>query len=275
MGNEISFPNMGIDLGVINPTAFSVFGHRIMWYGIIIALGFAIALAYCSQKSDRFGISKNDLSDMLMWATPIAIIGARTYYVIFNFHLYKDDLPSVFKIWQGGIAIYGAVIAGGLTLWIFCRSKKISTLDMLDLCCLGLLIGQFVGRWGNFVNAEAYGSLCDLPWGMSINGHATVHPTFIYESLWNLAGFLALHFYSKRRKFSGELFFLYITWYGLGRFWIEGLRSDSLYLFGTGLRVSQCVAGASVIVGVVLLVCGYVKLRKKSAENASGKAISQ
>lgn len=262
MGNTISFPNLGIYLGTIKPTAFYISGHPIMWYGIIIAVGFLLGTMYSSKKAPRFGISPDSLLDMLIIAAPVSIIFARLYYVIFNFEAYSSDLLKIFRVWEGGIAIYGAIIGGLVVLVVFCKIKSIRTFDMLDTCSLGLMIGQFIGRWGNFVNAEAYGSETFLPWAMSINNMPGVHPTFLYESLWNFTGFIALHFYSKHRKFSGEIFWLYVCWYGLGRFLIEGLRSDSLYIWGTNLRISQCIALISLILGLIVLIYKYLTLKK-------------
>ncbi len=264
--NPIEFPGLGLTFH-IQRVAFELFGRSIYWYGIIIACGFLLAAVFCSRQAHQFGIKRDHLLDMLLFALPIGIICARIYYVVFNAQLYfNEDGKFVWKdavaIWDGGIAIYGGIIGGVLTCLIFCRIRKIPFLAMADLAVLGLLIGQCIGRWGNFVNQEAFGGPCTLPWrmGLNINGqYMTVHPTFLYESLWNAVGFCLLFFpIRKLRTFDGELFLSYLLWYGLGRFWIEGLRTDSLYLFQTGIRVSQLVALLSVAAAAVLLIRNLV-----------------
>lgn len=258
----ITFPGLGLSFS-IQRVAFQVFGKDIYWYGIIIAVGFLLAAVFCSRRAKSFGLRQEDFLDMLLCALPIGIICARIYYVIFYLSLYQDEQGrflwrQAIAIWDGGIAIYGGIIGGVLTCLVVCNVKKLPFLAMADLSVLGLLIGQCLGRWGNFVNQEAYGGLCDLPWrmGLTVNGaYITVHPTFLYESLWNLVGFCLLAFVLQRlRTFDGELFLCYLGWYGLGRFWIEGLRTDSLYLFNTGIRVSQLVALLSVLVSAALLI---------------------
>lgn len=264
--NPIEFPGLGLTFH-IQRVAFELFGRSIYWYGIIIACGFLLAAVFCSRQAHQFGIKRDHLLDMLLFALPIGIICARIYYVVFNAQLYfNEDGKFVWKdavaIWDGGIAIYGGIIGGVLTCLVFCRIRKIPFLAMADLAVLGLLIGQCIGRWGNFVNQEAFGGPCTLPWrmGLNINGqYMTVHPTFLYESLWNAVGFCLLFFLIRKlRTFDGELFLSYLLWYGLGRFWIEGLRTDSLYLFQTGIRVSQLVALLSVAVAAVLLIRNLV-----------------
>ena len=268
--NPIEFPGLGLTFH-IQRVAFELFGRSVYWYGIIIACGFLLAAIFCGRQAHRFGIKQDQLLDMLLFALPIGIICARVYYVVFNAQLYfNEDGVFVWKdavaIWDGGIAIYGGVIGGALTCLIFCRVRKIPFLAMADLAVLGLLIGQCIGRWGNFINQEAFGGPCTLPWrmGLEINGqYMTVHPTFLYESLWNAVGFCILFFLIRKlRTFDGELFLGYLLWYGLGRFWIEGLRTDSLYLFQTGIRVSQLVALLSVAVAVVFLVRNLVFVKR-------------
>ena len=194
---------------------------------------------------------------------PIAIIGARLYYVIFQWGDYREHPIDALKIWEGGLAIYGGVIAGLLTGVVWCREKKIPFGVMADVCAPGLLIGQCIGRWGNFVNGEAHGGPTTLPWGMTIDGQSMVHPTFLYESLWNLAGFVLLHFYSKKRRFKGEIALLYAAWYGAGRAWIEGLRTDSLYI--GSVRVSQLLAIISCIAAVAVLARQYHRIKVAKA----------
>lgn len=269
--SAVTFPGLGLAIDV-KDIAFRVFGWPIHWYGIIIAAGFLMAVMYCSRKADIYGIEQDDIVDLLLYAVPLCIIGARLYYIIFYLDLYRNeegglDWGKMIRIWDGGLAIYGAVIMAILVALIFCKRRGIRFLSLADLGVFGLLIGQSVGRWGNFVNVEAYGGPTDLPWRMGIydtvNGvyqYMEVHPTFLYESLWNLAGFLLLALVvAKRRKFDGQLFWSYIAWYGLGRAWIEGLRTDSLYFFSTGLRVSQMLAILSAVAAVIVLA---VQLRR-------------
>ena len=265
MTNIIGFPGFGLEFEV-SRIAFSVFGKPIFWYAIIIAAGFLLAVYYAMARSREFAVSEDDITGMLIFAVPLAIICARAYYVIFNFEPYRDNLISVLYIWNGGIAIYGAIIGAVIGLLIYCRIRKVKVSGLLDLGGLGLMIGQAIGRFGNFVNAEAYGGETTLPWRMEIYDLAAraricVHPTFLYESLWNVLGFVLLHFYSKRRKFPGEIFALYLVWYGMGRAMIEGLRADSLYFFNTGLRTSQVLAIITVLGGVSYLVYKYKELR--------------
>ena len=261
MTNRISFPGFGLDFD-INRVAFEIFTRPIYWYAIIIASGFLLAVYYGMKRSREFGTTDDEIMEMLLFAVPCAIIFARLYYVVFNPAEYIEDPIRVLYIWEGGIAIYGAVIGAIIGALIYCKIKKITIVRFLDIGALGLMIGQSIGRWGNFVNAEAHGGETSLPWRMMINGAAGVHPTFLYESLWNALGFVLLHFYSKKRKFNGEVFALYVIWYGIGRAMIEGLRTDSLYLFNTGIRVSKALAIACVVFGVVYLIYRYRKLNK-------------
>ena len=292
MINTVAFPGLGLEF-TLNRVAFSLFGRPVFWYAIIIVTGFLLGWLYCSRKGPRLGVSGDDLIDLLIFAVPAAMIGARLYYVIFYLDLYKKedgslDFLAMIRTWDGGMAIYGAVIAAVIVLFFVCRHKKIPFLAFADLGAFGLLIGQSVGRWGNFMNVEAYGGVTTLPWRMCspkiaaelfgqglvsaaeyqqvLDGTLGVHPTFFYESLWNLVGFLLLVLLSRKlRKFDGQLFFTYIAWYGIGRGIIEGLRTDSLYFFNTPIRVSQLLGFASGLVGIVLLVVFY--LRRKDPED--------
>lgn len=262
MEHAISFPALGLDFQ-INRVAVNVFGKDIYWYGIIICIGFVLAALYVNARVKEFGCTSDNLMDCLIICVPVGIICARIYYVAFEWEYYSQHPNEIIAVWNGGIAIYGAVIGVVIALYGYSRVKKIPFASLCDLAAFGLLIGQCIGRWGNFVNGEAHGGPTDLPWGMSIDGAAAVHPTFLYESLWNLVGFIALHFYSKKRKFPGEMALLYVAWYGLGRAWIEGLRTDSLYI-GT-VRVSQGLAAVSCIVAVALLARGYRRLKVAKA----------
>lgn len=272
--STVVFPGLGFSVNV-KEIAFRVFGWPIHWYGIIIALGFLLAVGYCSRKADRYGITQDDIADLLLCAVPLCIIGARLYYIIFYLDLFRSvdgslNFGQMVRVWDGGLAIYGAILMAVVVALVFCKVRKISFLALADLGSFGLLIGQLVGRWGNFVNIEAYGAPTELPWRMGIYDtvggvyqYMEVHPTFLYESLWNLLGFLLLALVvAKRRKFDGQIFFSYVAWYGLGRAWIEGLRTDSLYLFSTGIRVSQLLALVTCVASVAVLV---VRLRKPNA----------
>lgn len=263
MVHEIAFPALGLDF-TISRVAATVFGKNIYWYGIIICVGFVLGALYLNARAKEFGFNTDNLIDCLLLCVPVGIICARAYYVIFQWDYYREHLNEIIAVWNGGIAIYGSVIGIILALWGYSRVKKVSFFSLCDMAALGLLIGQAVGRWGNFVNAEAHGGPTGLPWGMSIDGGDPVHPTFFYESLWNVIGFLLLHFYSKKRKFKGEVALLYVAWYGLGRAWIEGLRTDSLYI-GSSLRVSQVLAAVSCIAAVCVLVRQYHKIKVEKA----------
>lgn len=264
--SAVSFPGLGLEFH-LNRVAFTLFGINIYWYGLIIAVGFLLAVMFCCRKAPKLGVAPDDLITMLLFAVPLAIIGARLYYVIFYLDLYRRpdgslDFLEMLFIRDGGLAIYGGIIAAVLTVIVFCRVKRIKVSAMLDVGAFGLLIGQAVGRWGNFFNVEAYGADTTLPWRMGIwtwsaelgEVYHEVHPTFLYESLWNLVGLALLLIVCKRwRKFDGQIFLTYVAWYGLGRAWIEGLRTDSLYLFQTGIRVSQLLAAVTAVVALGLL----------------------
>ena len=255
MNQTVSFPGLGLEFH-FNNVAFYIASKPIYWYGILIMLGVILAVVYASARSRQFGIRQDDLYDAVLFAVPLGIVCARIYYVIFEWEQYKDNLSEIFATWHGGLAIYGGIIGGIIVIVVLCRVKKIYVMDMLDLFASAVPIGQILGRWGNFFNCEAYGSSTTLPWRMVIGktleeaGATGNHPTFFYESAWNLIGFIILYFSSKKRKYHGEILLLYLGWYGLGRFFIEGLRTDSLYLWGTGIRVSQVVALICIIIGL-------------------------
>lgn len=255
MYTEISFPSLGLTLNP--PQTFSIGPLTIHFYGLIIATGLILAVLYCCRRGKEFGISADDITDGVLWITPLAIICARIYYCAFSWSEYRDNPISVLYIWNGGIAIYGSVIGAVIGVVIFCRYKHIKLPALLDLVSLGFLIGQFIGRWGNFMNREAFGAQTDsfLRMGLLDPYQELVtfyHPTFLYESLWNFCGFVLLHFVSKRRKYDGQVALGYLAWYGLGRTFIEGLRTDSLY-WGS-FRVSQLLAAVSCVIGVCILV---------------------
>ena len=256
----ISFPMLG-DLSINPPNSFEVFGFSIYWYGVIIAAGFLLAVLYCMHRCGEFGLNSDNVLDTLIVGTPLAIIGARLYYVVFYFDLYNDNLWEIFAIRDGGLAIYGGIIGAIIGLLIVSRWRRFSALAMLDLGCFGMLIGQFVGRWGNFINREAYGAETEIFCRMGLTDPVTgntiyVHPTFLYESLWNFLGFVLLHIFSKKfeRRFDGQFFLMYVAWYGFGRMLIEGLRTDSLYIPGTAIRVSQLLGALSCAAAVIAFV---------------------
>ena len=256
----ISFPMLG-NFTMNPPSGFQLFGRTFYLYGLIIALGFLLGILYCARRTEKLvGIPQDDMYDFVLWLIPTAIIGARLYYVIFRWNEYAAHPADIFKIWEGGLAIFGGILAGLALVIFWCRKRKIPFGALGDLSVYGLLIGQTIGRWGNFVNREAFGRETEVfcRMGLTLPGKNPiyVHPTFLYESLWNFVGFLVLHFYFKKhkRKFDGQIMLLYVAWYGLGRAMIEGLRTDSLYLGGTGIRVSQLLAALSCAAAVVLLV---------------------
>ena len=253
--SSISFPSFGIE---VNPARIISLGPlTIHYYGLIIATGLMLAVFYCCKRSAQFGLKEDDILDGVLWITPFAIICARIYYCAFSWEEYAADPISVLYIWNGGIAIYGSVIGAIIGMAVFSKIKKIKLAPVLDLVLIAFLIGQFIGRWGNFMNREAFGAATDSFFKMGLfntrtNAVEYYHPTFLYESLWNLCGFLLLHFLSKKRTFDGQIALGYAAWYGLGRCIIEGLRVDSLW-WGP-FRVSQVLAGVSCIAAVAVLV---------------------
>ena len=276
----ISFPGLFGDWE-FNPDPIAIhLGHGIYWYGIILAAAMLAGLFLCMRQAKRYGLTQDHVLDLVLWAVPSCIIGARLYYVIFYLDLYRNadrslNWGDMIAVWDGGLAIYGAVIAALIVVFFYTRHKKLPFFAMTDLGAMGLLLGQIIGRWANFINREAFGGLTDLPWRMrlwvSSSQYIEVHPTFLYESLWNLAGLgLLLFVISKGRRFDGENTWFYFLWYGLGRFWIEGLRTDSLYLFGwtflgEPIRVSQALSLVMVVVAAVMLFYN-IKIKKRTAD---------
>lgn len=254
--SPISFPGLGIE---INPSdGFTIGSFTVKWYGVIIAVGVLLATLYILRRVKQFGLTEDDILNMLIIGLPSAIVCARLYYVVFEWkQFFGPGIPwyKFLDIRSGGLAIYGGVIGAALAVFIYTRVKKQTVLPYLDIMGLGLLIGQAVGRWGNFFNREAHGGVTDsfLRMGLIENGQLQYfHPTFLYESVWNVVGFVLLHFLSKKRKYDGEVFLGYVAWYGLGRAIIEGLRTDSLYI--GPLRVSQWLAGISCVAAVAVLI---------------------
>lgn len=277
---DIRFPYLHLVFHHLG-TGITIFGFEIKFYGMIIAFGFLAGLLIAQKEAERTGQDPEIYLDFLLSAVIPAIIGARAYYVIFSWDYYKEHLNEIFMIRNGGLAIYGGVLAGILTLLIFCKIRKQSPLLMADTAVMGLLIGQILGRWGNFFNREAFGGFTDGLLAMQIpvsffssdrisdlantgvldhlikvgtQTYIQVHPTFLYESLWNLGVLFFLLWFRKRKKWDGQMVAIYFIGYGIGRFFIEGLRTDSLYILGTGIRVSQLLASILVIIGVVMLL---------------------
>lgn len=244
--SSISFPFLG--LTVNPPRSFPVGPLTVHLYGAVIAAGLILAVMYCLKKCGNAGITEDDMLDGVLWIAPFSVICARTYYCAFSWAEYRGNPISVLYIWNGGIAIYGAVLGAVLGVAVFCRIKKCSLPALLDIVVLGFLIGQSMGRWGNFFNREAFGAATDSFFRMGLYNTVTnaweyYHPTFLYESVWNLCGFAILHFLYPKRQYDGQIALGYAAWYGLGRCMIEGLRVDSLY-WGS-FRVSQMLAGIS------------------------------
>lgn len=281
---RVYFDGLGIDFDLPS-VAFTVFGYDVHFYGIIIAVGFILAVIYGGRMAYKWKMSLDGMTDVLIWGTILGIICARLYYVIFEWSYYKDHLSEIVQIWNGGIAIYGGIIGALIGAAIGCKIGKINFPNLLDLGALGLLIGQGIGRWGNFFNQEAFGvNTTTSPFrmwslkiqrtleasadalaakGIEVDPDLPVHPTFLYESVWCILGFFILNYIvHKHRKFKGEIFLLYGIWYGLERAVVEGLRTDSLYIGNSTIRVSQLLSMIIVAVFAVVLVICFVKLKK-------------
>ncbi len=259
---NISFPSFGIDIDPIRE--FSVGPLSIHLYGAIIACGLVLAAAYCMRRAPQFGLTEDHILDGVLTVTPFAFVCARLYYCFFRWDMYREDPISILYVWNGGIAIYGGVLGAVLGIMVYCKVRRLRLSAVLDIVSLGFLIGQSIGRWGNFFNREAFGAETESFLRMGLyspyTGATTYHhPTFLYESVWNAMGFAALHFLSKKRKFDGQIALCYLAWYGLGRAWIEGLRTDSLYIPGTAIRVSQLLAVISCAAGVIALAYFQMK----------------
>ncbi len=272
--SKISFPGLGIEEFSVNSVAFTIPGTDIgiAWYAIIITFGMLCCIAYVILQSKKIGVTIDDIIDYALFTIPIGVIGARLYYVIFDTENTYETLAEVFNIRGGGLAIYGGIIAGALTVLGVSFFKKINFFAIGDCVAPGVLLAQGIGRWGNFMNGEAFGGPTDLFIRMGLQNRNTygqlmyVHPTFLYESLWNLLGVLLVYLYSRLvgKKYDGQLILLTFGWYGLGRMFIEGLRTDSLYIGDTGIRVSQLLAGIILAVCVVLLILFALKKPTKA-----------
>ena len=257
--SAIMFPMLG-DLTINPPSYFTVFGFDIYFYGLLIGCGFMLGALFCAHKAPEYGIKADDVYDFLIWLIPSSILGARLYYVVFRLDYFLANPSQILNLRQGGIAIYGGIIFGALAGYIVSRRKKIPVTAFLDLIIFGLLIGQIIGRWGNFMNREAFGAetnvFCRMgllaPDGSSI----FVHPTFLYESLWNLGVLTFLLVFNKlgKRRYDGQNMLIYFFGYGIGRFWIEGLRTDSLYVGSTNIRASQALSLALVVISLIIML---------------------
>lgn len=261
----LSFPGLGIGEFQVNSEAFSIFGVSIAWYALIITFGMICAVLYTIYRSKQIGIGYEEIIDFAIFVIPFGIIGARLYYVLTTLENYHT-LWDVFDIRSGGLAIYGGIIAGTITVLVVCHFKKIYFPAFGDGVIPGVILAQAIGRWGNFMNGEAYGYETDIFCRMGIGSGDNViyyHPAFLYESLWNIIGFIAINFFFKHKKYDGQIILLMFGWYGLGRAWIEGLRTDSLPIPGTELRISQVLAVAIFIVCLALLIYFAIKPPKR------------
>lgn len=256
----VSFPGLGIPEIRLNSVAFTVFGHPVAWYGIIITLGIVMAALYVLYRARQEKVAADDILDLGVYVVLFSVIGARLFYVLTSLDEF-DSFLDVFKIWNGGLAIYGAIIAGALTIFLYCRIKKRNFYQFLDMVAPAVMLGQTIGRWGNFMNGEAHGSVTELFCRMGLRyseyGQAIYyHPTFLYESIWNMTGFILINLLYKRKRYNGQVVLIYLTWYGFGRMFIEQLRTDSLYLFAEVwfLKISSLIGLFSFLIfGGILL----------------------
>lgn len=288
MDMQINFPNLGIYLEKVGKS-FSVFGFEVAFYGCAIAIGIMAGYLIATSEAKRTGQNPEDYLDLIMYGVFFALIGARLYYVAFSWEYYKDNLLSILNLRQGGLAIYGGIIGAFITVYVFCKKKKLSVAQMLDTVSMGLVTGQIIGRWGNFFNREAFGDYTDgllamqLPVSAVRSGEITekmwenmevingiefiqVHPTFLYEGLWNLGVLMFLFWYRGRKKFQGELVLWYLVLYGAGRFWIEALRTDQLLIPGIGFPISQLLGLVLAVSGVIVIIIGHQKVKKSSVK---------
>lgn len=266
MTNTIAFPGLGLEF-TINRIAFHIFSRPVYWYALIIMTGFCIALAFVCSTCKKRGVSSDAVFDIAFWGLIFGIIGARIYYVIFDPECLDGNIFNIVKIWEGGLAIYGGIIAAVLTAFVYCRKHKLPVYKTFDVFAPGLLIGQAVGRWGNFVNAEVFGKETNSLFRMSINSEPAVHPLFLYESVWNVVGLIIILLFRDKKKADGQVFFFYTLWYGTGRLFFEGMRRSDyiLYLVDGKLGISQAVSAIAIIVSVVMIV----HLGKKSKTAAA------
>ena len=251
MANIITFPKLGFSLN-LSPVAFTVGTKEVYWYALIILFGFLMGIFLVSFDSEKRGLSKDNVLDIALWGMVSGVICARIYYVLFSLDEFRGDWLGIFRIWEGGIAIYGAIIGAVLSTFIYCKKKKLNIFNTFDVCCVGLLLGQAIGRWGNFTNCEVFGRPTDFLLGMSINGNTPVHPLFFYESMWSLVGVILLCVLRNKKKKNGQIYFGYILWYSAGRLVLEGMRDTRyiLYVIPDTLGISQLVAALLIILSV-------------------------
>lgn len=282
----VSFPGLGIEPFHMDRIAFSLFGIDVNWYGLIITCGMILAVLYALWHAKHEGVKSDHIIDLALALIFCGVIGARLYYVIMEFDQYLvsggtflqnlgGTLYNCIAIWNGGLAIYGGIIAGFLAAMVVARVKRIPFPVIADIAGPAVMVGQIIGRWGNFVNVEAYGAETTLPWrmgvlysfndGVSFVSEKFVHPTFIYESLWNLLGLILITYFYKKKKFHGQMFLSYMTWYGFGRMLIEGLRADSLYV--GSIRISQLVGFVTFVVGAVLIIVNLRRVKRNVPAN--------
>ena len=255
MANIITFPKLGFSLN-LSPVAFTVGTKEVYWYALIILFGFLMGIFLVSFDSEKRGLSKDNVLDIALWGMVSGVICARIYYVLFSLDEFRGDWLGIFRIWEGGIAIYGAIIGAVLSTFIYCKKKKLNIFNTFDVCCIGLLLGQAIGRWGNFTNCEVFGRPTDFLLGMSINGNTPVHPLFFYESMWSFAGVILLAILRNKKKKNGQIFFGYVLWYSAGRLVLEGMRDTRyiLYVIPDVLGISQLVAALLIIVSIAGLI---------------------
>lgn len=271
---SIAFPNLGIEFHNLGKS-ISIFGFDIAYYGIIIGIGILLGILMAEHEAKRTNQRVEDYMDFALYAIIFSIIGARIYYVVFSWDMYKGDILKIINIRQGGLAIYGGIIAAVITLFVFSKKRHLSFWQMADTACIGLVTGQIIGRWGNFFNREAFGGYTNSLFAMRIPindvrtsdiskelmlqvtdgiNYIQVHPTFLYESLWNCGVLVLIIFYKKYKKFNGEIFLLYVTFYGVGRFWIESLRTDQLLITGSVIPVSQLLSAIAAVTSIFFII---------------------
>lgn len=288
---DIAFPHLNLYLENV-PKTFSVFGFQIALYGVLIGIGVLSGVLIAAYIARKEKVDPDIIWDFVIYAIIFSIIGARIYYVIFSWDMYKDNLLEIFNLRNGGLAIYGGVIAAFITLYVYCRIKKQSFLQIADICVPGLVLGQVIGRWGNFTNREVFGEYTDNLFAMRLpieavrnrdisaniaahiadgTNYIQVHPTFLYESLWNLILLCIMLLYRSHKKFEGEMWLLYLGGYGLGRFWIEGIRTDQLYVIGTTIPVSQLLAIVLVVISAAAEIVIRNRLKKSQSCNPANE----